>query len=213
MIFRMHKPDWLYEILPHLYAIAGVVTILALRDTGGYFSGGLLIAAGASVWQMRRNYRREILAPQKSAPQKQELLVEDEKTGLVRIVWRDSFKVGHSVIDMQHRKLFVLGNEIINAILAKCPQGDIELMMHELVEDIETHFQSEEEIMEQHEAPLSEYHKSIHRGLLGKIKSYEERFHSGDLSVGELVGFIAYDVVSQHIITEDLKFKPLHASN
>lgn len=208
MIFRMHKPEWLYEILPQLYAIAGVITILALRNTGGFLSGGLLIAAGGSVWQMRRNYRREILVAHK-----QELLVEDEKTGLVRIVWRDSFNVGHNVIDMQHRRLFVLGNEIINAILAKCPQEDIELLMHELVEDIETHFQSEEEIMEQHEAPLSESHKSIHSELLRKIKSYEERFHCGDLSVGELVGFIAYDVVAQHIIKEDLKFLPQNVSN
>lgn len=80
--------------------------------------------------------------------------------------------------------------------------------MHELVEDIENHFNAEEKIMEQHDAPISESHKTIHSGLLCKVKYYRERFHQGDLSMEELVGFIAYDVVSQHITKEDLKFKP-----
>lgn len=152
---------------------------------------------------MRRRYRQEVISAQKQADS-----VDDSNPGLVRIIWRNSFNVGHDVIDMQHRRLFELGNEIINAILTKRPQGDIELLMHELVEDIENHFNAEERIMEQHDAPLSESHKAIHSGLLCKVKSYQERFHEGDLSVGELVGFIAYDVVSQHITKEDLKFKP-----
>ena len=202
-LFRGYKPDWLYEALPYLYAIAGIVTIVAFRSNAGSFSGGLLIAAGLSVWKMRRDYRRQVLAAQNQAP-----LVDDENAGLVRIAWRSSFNVGHAVIDMQHRQLFELGNEIINAVLSRRSHGEIELLMQELVADIENHFDSEERIMAEHDAPLSEPHKEIHRTLLQKVKSYQDRFHRMELSVGELVGFIAYDVVSQHIIKEDLKFKP-----
>ena len=58
MFFRGHKPDWLYEILPYVYLIGGVLTILTLKNFMGTFSGLLLVSAGAAVWSLRRSYRR-----------------------------------------------------------------------------------------------------------------------------------------------------------
>jgi hypothetical protein len=50
-------PDKFYELLPYLYAIAGVVTIYYFESSTGYASGLLLIFAAGLVFLMRRDYR------------------------------------------------------------------------------------------------------------------------------------------------------------
>ena len=51
-------PDWLYEPLPYAYAIAGLITIIVLRNAMAVFSGLALISAGGTIWTMRRRYRQ-----------------------------------------------------------------------------------------------------------------------------------------------------------
>jgi hypothetical protein len=57
-MFKSYKPEWLYEALPYLYVLAGVVTITNLGNTLSLFSGGLLISAGVFIWWMRRSARQ-----------------------------------------------------------------------------------------------------------------------------------------------------------
>lgn len=56
---HIHFPHPLYEALPALYALAGLLTILKLPSALGWLSGLLLIATGWLVWRMRRAYRRQ----------------------------------------------------------------------------------------------------------------------------------------------------------
>ena len=51
-------PDRLYELLPYLYAIAGVVTINYVETSLGYASGILLIFTAGLVFLMRSDYRQ-----------------------------------------------------------------------------------------------------------------------------------------------------------
>ncbi len=51
-------PDRLYELLPYLYAIAGVVTINYFETSLGYASGILLIFTAGIIWLMRSDYRQ-----------------------------------------------------------------------------------------------------------------------------------------------------------
>lgn len=54
---HIHFPHPLYEALPALYALAGLLTILMLPSALGWLSGLLLIATGWQVWRMRWAYR------------------------------------------------------------------------------------------------------------------------------------------------------------
>jgi len=58
MFLRSHKPDWVYELLPFLYIVGGVLAIIFLPSALGTLSGWLLVIAGGLVWAMRRSYRR-----------------------------------------------------------------------------------------------------------------------------------------------------------
>ena len=47
------KPDWLYEAMPYLSLVTGVVVMLYFNSTAGYVSGTLFIVAVASILVMR----------------------------------------------------------------------------------------------------------------------------------------------------------------
>jgi len=130
----------------------------------------------------------------------------DPGTQLMLMRWRSSFECGHPVIDMQHHELFNISNEVINSVLDRRPKIGIEYLLHELVEHIKDHFLTEEEVLARTHYPALEEHRNIHRLLLGRATELQERYREGVLPVGDLVGFIAYDVISAHIIEEDLKF-------
>ncbi|MDH3935575.1 MAG: hypothetical protein OEU62_10445 [Gammaproteobacteria bacterium] len=51
------KPDWLYEAMPYIYLVTGLVVMLYFDSTAGYFSGTLLLAAVGSILVMRRHNR------------------------------------------------------------------------------------------------------------------------------------------------------------
>jgi hypothetical protein len=58
-------PDWLYEPLPYIYALAGIASIIMLDVTFGKISGVLLISAGVVIWNLRYTYRKRHRRPQK----------------------------------------------------------------------------------------------------------------------------------------------------
>ncbi|MEI6734712.1 MAG: hypothetical protein WCK94_12105 [Comamonadaceae bacterium] len=58
-MFEVHKPEWLYEALPYVYGVAGIVTIANQGNLLSMASGGLLVSAGVSTWWLRRSYRLE----------------------------------------------------------------------------------------------------------------------------------------------------------
>jgi hypothetical protein len=54
----MWLPNWLYELLPYLYAVAGFATASYLDTPVGYVSGFLLLLTACLIWLMRRDYRQ-----------------------------------------------------------------------------------------------------------------------------------------------------------
>jgi hypothetical protein len=49
----MRLPNKLYQLLPYLYAIAGLITFYSIHTTIGYVSGLLLILTAILVWMVR----------------------------------------------------------------------------------------------------------------------------------------------------------------
>ena len=51
------KPDWLYEIMPYIYSVAGLAAILHFGTPAGYGAGALLLIAAFLIWMMRKENR------------------------------------------------------------------------------------------------------------------------------------------------------------
>lgn len=199
-LFQGYKPKWLYHLLPYLYAAAGVVTILVLRNGLALFSGGLLITAGAIVCYTRRSYRAAAAARN---------LTSRINPGLIDIVWRQSFKSGNMLIDEQHRSLFSIANQLTDKITNHGSDHEIKETIRELIEDIQAHFKSEEELLEKVAPGIAESHKTVHAELLKEVREIAARVTLKRSSLRELLGFVLYDMVSNHLTKEDIKFFPL----
>ena len=50
-------PDWLYESMPFVYAIAGLATIAHVDTLAGYGVGVFLLLAAFVILKMRNDYR------------------------------------------------------------------------------------------------------------------------------------------------------------
>ena len=222
----IHLPDFVYNAMPYIYAGVGLATIGWLREGIGVFSGLTLVSAGLYVGWMRFRYRRALSGRSRGNRSSGRLSRSEIRfdatiigastfgqttTGRppaspVRLVWRSAFECGHPVIDTQHRQLFVVGNELIDTVHGGQSPADIEWQLNALIDHIGAHFCTEEALLAKTRHPLSEEHKAAHRALLDKAERLSQRFHRGEVAVGELVGFITNDVVINHITKDDRKF-------
>ena len=203
MLFRGHKPQWIYESLPYLYVLAGIATILALDHTLAAFSGGVLISAGMTVLVMRRaNRRRRREIPRPAAARGTPAV----DTGIIELLWRKEYECGEPTIDAQHRNLFATGNALLDAFLTKRPKPEVEHFLALLVGDVTHHFQTEEDILDALPGGVGDDHKALHRKLIEQATALRTDYGRGAAGLGEVVSFVAYDVIAQHIAIEDRKW-------
>lgn len=201
---KMHLPNWIYAPLPFAYIGFGVFTAYNSDNAWGLISGLLLFSAGVLVWWWRFSYRLAMRqTPKTSNPAAGR--PKRRHPGLVNLVWSPEYECGNDIIDGQHRNLFVLVNDIMNAVLENKPKGDIELLLDDLVDQVAEHFCTEEALLARTGYPLSTSHQEAHRHLLALCKTMTQRFRKGELNIGELFQFVALNVVSEHLINEDLK--------
>jgi hemerythrin-like metal-binding protein len=206
MASTKRQPKWLYETLPYVYIVGGIATAGLLQNAIATISGVLLLSAGALVLTMRHNYRtsRDRLAaiPQRESGERN----SEQGAELLQIAWQAAFEVGHEAIDQQHRHLTALGNQIITALMQRRPREDVELMLDVLVTEIGKHLKLEENLAAGEGVPPMRRVAEAHLGLLARAADLRDRFQDGELPPGDLVGFIAYDLVTMHIVKEDLSF-------
>jgi len=127
---------------------------------------------------------------------------------LVRLVWRDAAESGNATIDAQHRALFDDANRLLSAVLAGLPREACRPLMERLMGDVANHFRYEEGLLRSVGYPQAEAHAACHAGLLNRALALAADYERDALPVGELFGFLADEVVSQHLFREDRKYFP-----
>lgn len=130
------------------------------------------------------------------------------KGNFVQLTWQDSFCCGHQLIDSQHKALFNIANDLLEAIISDYPAPDISVQISLLFTEIEKHFHDEESIIESFCFPGLDEHAKFHSELLSKGLKLSEKFETSRLGVGEVFHFLAHDVVMLHLLEEDRKYFP-----
>jgi hemerythrin-like metal-binding protein len=194
----------IYESLPYLYMGAGVLVVVTLPNVWGLFSSLLLLSTGIWVLWQRRTYRKASHLREIARARSAAALTGRHDTGMALLAWKKEYECGHVTIDTQHRKLFEMGNALLNAILDEKPKLDVELLLDELIKDVTNHFRTEETLLARTNH-LTTKHQDTHQSLLARCKDKAERYHNDALNVDDLFEFVARDLVSEHILTEDLK--------
>ncbi|WP_421281464.1 diguanylate cyclase [Aeromonas taiwanensis] len=125
---------------------------------------------------------------------------------LVHLVWRSTYESGITLIDNQHRSLFEKTNTLLQALLESQPKPEIARLIAQLVADIEQHFHDEEALFQQEGYVEGSAHGLIHAQLVARSYRLLERFEHDQVNAGELLHFLAYEVVAQHILLEDRQY-------
>lgn len=138
------------------------------------------------------------------------LSAADEKAdaSFVRLVWRAAYSSGHPLIDVQHRRLFESANSVIESVLGNRPADETKEALQSLFEDIQQHFHEEESLFWAVGFPDAEAHAKHHAALVDKALNLFRAQTAGQLGFGELVNFLAHEVVATHLLGEDRKFFP-----
>lgn len=123
-----------------------------------------------------------------------------------RIDWHPAYESGNEAIDAEHRFLFSLANELLNAVVAKRPGGEIRPMVELLVLEIRKHFATEEAMLDEMAYPRLSHHREVHRRLLSRAEGLLASFKSDALEIGELFEFLARDVITRHMLGADRDF-------
>ncbi len=188
----MHKPKWLYEALPWIYAGGGLLVMASLHNTPGYLSGGLLIGTGLVVRLMRRRFRRET----------EQHVVLGVLNLPAKLRWKPALQVGDDLLDLQHRQLFTLSNELITAVARRRPDAALQSLLQQLLSLLRTHHDTEERLAAEHGHPLDAEHRQHHNALLARAVQQRERCRQGQIDMDALVRYIVVDGVGSHVASE-----------
>ena len=128
----------------------------------------------------------------------------------MHLVWQEAYECGEATIDGEHRELFALANQLLDAALQGSAQparfGDA---FAQLISHVERHFADEEVILARHHYADLEQHKRAHAGLLRRAHRLMAQAEAGGASLGAVVEFLAQDVVARHLLAVDRAFFPL----
>ena len=148
----------------------------------------------------RNRVRSSVLTTQE-LPQRKEHSME-----LVRLVWQKKFESGDPVIDSQHQMLFDMTNQLLDAMFSKQSREAMLPFLSEILTRIRWHCREEERILAKLGYTEMQRLSTEHGWLIRKGTDLLLKFEAGTSSIGEVVEFLSYEVVYQHMLQSDKRF-------
>jgi hemerythrin-like metal-binding protein len=128
------------------------------------------------------------------------------KTVESAIRWTPAYSVNISLLDRQHKKLFVLLAELSSALSEGEGQAVIDSVLRELIAHAESHFGDEESLMAQHGYPGYDTHRAEHEMFRQKIAQFLKDHKSGKPGVPVEVLLFTQDWVAGHMKDKDKQY-------
>ena len=121
-------------------------------------------------------------------------------------IWKKSYEIGVNEIDMQHRQLVGMINELFEAMKAGEGSTVVDEVLDKLVDYAQMHFSTEERYMQTHYYPDLEEHERLHLGLTKHVVEFRAKQRAGKaIKTPDLMNFLR-DWLVEHISVEDKKF-------
>lgn len=127
----------------------------------------------------------------------------------LHLAWGGNYESGHQVIDQQHRNIFERVNSLMGTVLEENPKDQILQKIEDLISILMAHFADEEHILRMVNYDGVNEHATIHRGLISRTQQMIESYRNGKSVIAELFNFLAYEVVANHMFSEDRKLAEL----
>lgn len=122
--------------------------------------------------------------------------------------WNDTFSVQIGIIDMQHKNLVSIVNELHQAMAAGQGKQELGRILSSLIKYTQVHFKTEESFMESHRYPKYIVHKSEHEELTKTVLDFQSKFQEDEVGLTVEVMDFLKTWLSQHILGSDKKYTP-----
>ena len=134
----------------------------------------------------------------------------DNSATTLHLNWHNSYACGEPAIDDEHRELFELANNLIDSAFTRNERPrEFESDLDKLLAHVVQHFADEETILARYHYIDLDDHAHDHKVLIEHAQILRDAALAGNVTIGELVSFLAEEVVAQHLLKTDRKFFPL----
>jgi len=122
------------------------------------------------------------------------------------LTWDNKYSVGINEIDIQHKKLFTLVNDLNEAMRVGKGKDVLSKILSGLIDYTKTHFATEERLMKIHSYNDSVKHKVEHDKLTRQVLDFQKSFNEGKLAMSlEIMNFLK-KWLEEHIFKSDKVF-------
>ncbi len=97
----------------------------------------------------------------------------------VFILWNESYNVGITTIDTQHKKLVDILNELYESFVDQTSGQKLSGILKELTDYTVYHFGNEEQLFQKHGYPQAKEHLEEHKGFIARINAFSAELNSG----------------------------------
>ena len=161
----------------------------------------LVQKADEALYEAKNSGRNKVM------PRAEELKVLDS-SDFLKVVWSSKFESGHEGIDAQHKELFDDSNVIFESILSvKTKEEQLESLM-KIMDDLKEHFDYEEEVLREIGYPEVNYHAVSHMNLMNNAKLFIDKFQKDEVEIIEVLNFIIFEVIADHLYRQDRLYFP-----
>ena len=121
------------------------------------------------------------------------------------MLWSKSFETGNELVDEQHKEIFRLVQQVLDATAFENRKQQIETALDFLSGYAVRHFSSEEALMHDCNYPKFEEHKSQHDNFVKEVVAFMERvkIEGGTISVSETINNFVVVWLKDHIMASD----------
>ncbi len=126
----------------------------------------------------------------------------------MKLTWQSDWNSGNYQIDLQHRELVELSNQLLKMVDAGDTFDAVTTQLDRTIDHLVHHFNYEEQILSHCQYPDLEKFTKIHKNLIGKAFSLKDAFVRGEISLVEYFSFLVVDVINGHLLAEDVAFFP-----
>ena len=206
---RAHLVALPFAVAGDVTVSAGVAEHLVAEAATPWFE-----RADAALYQSKEAGRNRVTAAPGGAST---VWIREEQVSALRLVWSDRCVSGDPLIDSEHRALFDACNALVAAMTdTNLQSADILGKIDQVLDALARHFTDEEQVLAQVRYPRLEEHRRLHEKLLESSRQLRDAVHAGTSSAGEVVEFLAFEVVNRHVLRADRQFFPFldgrHAS-
>jgi len=127
-------------------------------------------------------------------------------TSFVQLVWRSAYECGNEIVDRGHRQLFADANRLLSAILSDQPTDGLDAIIDQLLAGVVEHFHDEEAVFTAAGFRGAAEHSLLHQALTSEAHELLAKYRCGRCGVGDVFQFLAYEVVTKHLLGADRMF-------